>query len=323
VLAQVGNTTDYLATPSVAAYFDVRENEAYYQALKHVGPQRDFHEQFTEILERFIDLTAPAFGAEAVNWVIAESLRIQRSTSAADSGTPLEVAHARYPKGIELLGLAEPLTFESLRSAYRGAARRCHPDAGGSHDSMVAVNEAFHFTHLLLRAHELGVGTNEALSVVPLDPSEIRDCAAYRYKCGEWLFMITLDDWNVDKAFEWIVRITSSTWQVSSYAKHPWRRMALTAPAGKLAIRLSLAGRLEQASRALDVARAGLEEAQKDGLSYAPYVREPEDVLAGRRRAQVVLNHKRQADNALRLGIIDEKRYQVVLCRRAFKNVEI
>jgi hypothetical protein len=94
--------------------------------------------------------------------------------------------------------------------------------------------------------------------------------------------------------------------------------MALTAPAGKLAIRLSQAGLSEQASRALDVARNGLQEAQKHGLTYGPYVREPEDVLAGRRRPQVVLNHRRQADNALRLGVIDAERYQKILERLAY-----
>jgi len=308
-LAQVGDATDYLATPSVAAYFDAREHEAYYQALKRVGPQRDFHERLVGILERFIELTNSPLGAAVVDRVIAESIRIERSTGAA-GGTPVEVARALYPKGTELLGLAEPLTFESLRSAYRSAARQNHPDAGGSHDAMVAVNQAFHFTHLLLRAREVGVGAGETVGAVTVDAAEISDCATYRYKCGERLFLIALDDWNADGAFMWLERITSDRWQQSTYAKHPWHRMALSAPAGKLAMRLSLAGLREQASQALAVARRGLQEAQKHGLSYEPFVREPEDVLAGRRRAQIVLNHQRQADNALRLGVIDAKRYQ-------------
>jgi len=308
---------DYFSTPSVAAYFDARENEACYQALERVGPQRDFHERLVGILERFIELTNLPLGAAVVDRVIAESLRIEQSEAVFGGGTPLEVARAQYPKGIELLRLAEPVTFELLRSAYRSAALRNHPDVGGSHEAMVAVNEAFHFTHLLLRAHEIGVGPAEMGGAVTVGAAEICDCAAYRYKCGEWLFLIALDDWNVDGAFTWLERITSSSWQQSSYARHPWRWIALTAPAGKLAIRLSLAGLREQALRALAVARSGLQEAQKHGLSYEPFVREPEEVLAGRRRAQVVLNHQRQAENALRLGLIDASRYQKILERLA------
>lgn len=308
---------DYLSTPSVAAYFNVREGEAYYQALKRVGPRRDFHERLIGILERFIEVTNSPPGAAAVDRVIAESLRMEQSATASDVKTPLEIVRASHPKGAELLRLVEPVTFESLRSAYRSAALRSHPDVGGSHEAMVAVNEAYNFTHLLLCHQEIGRGPAETDDVVSMSAAGVCDCAAYRYKCGEWLFTVELDDWNVDGAFVWLDRITSSAWQQSSYARHPERWMALTAPAGKLAVRLYLAGLHEQASRALAIARRGLQEAQKHDLSYECFVREPEEVLAGKRRAQVVLNHQRQADNALRLGLVEPRRYKKILERLA------
>jgi hypothetical protein len=317
VSGRSGDATDYLSTPSVTAYFDARECEAYYQALKRVGPQRDFHERLVAVLERFIDLTNSPLGAAAVDRVIAESLRIDRSKRGTSDATPLEVAWAKFPKGIELLRLSEPLTYESLRSAYRSAALRNHPDAGGSHEAMVAVNEAFHFTHMLLRERQIGAAAIEVEAGITSGAGEVSDCAAYRYKCGELLFLTALDDWNVDRAFTWLEQITSAPWQQSSYASHPWRWMALTAPAGKLATRLSLAGLRDQASRALTVARSGLQQAQKHGLRYEPYVSEPQEVLAGRRRAHVVLNHQRQADNALRLGVIDTNGYRKTLERLA------
>ncbi len=53
-VARLGGAMDYLATPAVAAYFDAREHEAYYHALKHVGPRRDFHERIIAVGTRFI-----------------------------------------------------------------------------------------------------------------------------------------------------------------------------------------------------------------------------------------------------------------------------
>ena len=312
-----GHAIDYLATPAAAAYFDAREHEAYYQALKHAGPRRDFQERFAGILERFIELTDSPLGAATVDRVMAESLHIEESAKEAATGTSLDFVRKKCPRGIKLLGLTEPLTFDSLKSAYRNAAHKNHPDAGGSHEAMVAVNEAYCFAHALLRAREMGVATPETGGVVAVGAAEIRDCAAYRYKCGEWLFLIGLDDWNVDRAFTWLERITSDPWQESPYARHPWRRIALTEPVGKLVVRLSLAHLRNQAVQALAIARRGLQEAQKCGLNYEPYVREPEEILAGRKRAQVVLNHRRQAGNALRLGVIDEKRYRKTLERLA------
>lgn len=309
------DATDYLSTPAVAAYFEAREHEAYYQALKRVGPRRDFRERLIPVLERFIELTDSPPGAAAVDSIMAESFRVEQAARAAGDGSPLQIARAQYPEGTELLNLTEPLTFDSLKSAYRGAVRRNHPDAGGSHDAMVAVSEAFHFVHALLREREVGMGAGGDKGAVSV--GAVSDCAAYRYTCGELLFLMALDDWNADTAFVWLERITSAAWQRSPYAQHPWRWTALTEPAGKLAIRLSLAGLHKQASRALAIARSGLREAQKRDLVHEPYVRPAEDLLAGRRRVQVVINHQRQADNALRLGVIDAKRYQTILKRLA------
>ena len=182
---------------------------------------------------------------------------------------------------------------------------------------MVAVNEAFHFVHALLRERDMGTGIAVNEDAATVGETEVRDCAAYRYKCGEMLFLVALDDWNVDTAFTWLERVSSGPWQQSSYAHHPWRRIALTEPAGELASRLWQVGLREQASRALDVARSGLREAENHRLNYGRCVRVAEDIFAGRRRAQVVIKHRRQADNALRLGVIDANRHQTIMKRLA------
>jgi hypothetical protein len=315
-LAIQTDADDYLGTPAVAAYFDAREHEAYYQALKRAEFRRDFHERLISTLEQFIALTDSPEGGGAVDRVIAESLRLDHTAGAASSGNALQVAREKYPKGAKLLGLRDPVTFDSLKTAYRSAARANHPDVGGSHDAMLAVNEAFQFVHALLRAEAIGVGVAEVAGDQAALGNKIGDCAAYRYKCGETLFLIALDDWNLDTASAWLQRITSASWQQSPYANHPWRRLALTEPASKLATRLSLTHLRDEASQALDVARSGLAEAKKTRyLNYDPFVRMAEDALAGRRRTQVVINHRRQADNAFRLGVIDTKCYQAVLKR--------
>jgi hypothetical protein len=317
VLAHEAQAMDYLATPAVAAYFDAREYEAYHQALKRVGARRDFHERLVPVLERFIDLTEPPKGAAAVDRVMAESLHAEQQARAVGDGAPLEVARARHPEGTKLLGLTEPLTFDALKTAYRGAARRHHPDVGGSHSNMLLVNEVFEFVHALLREREVARALGEIEGSLATGVVEVRNCLDYRYSCGELLFLAALDDWNVDTAFLWLERITSAPWQQSPYAQDSWRRVVLIEPAGKLASRLSLVGFQEQAARALAVARDGLLEAQNRQLSYEHFVRDPEDALAGSRRAHVVINHQRQADNALRLGVIDAKRYQKIMERLA------
>lgn len=50
--------------------------------------------------------------------------------------------HADILAALALLGLTAPTTREAVREAYRAKALEAHPDRGGSHEAMVALNEA-------------------------------------------------------------------------------------------------------------------------------------------------------------------------------------
>ncbi len=54
---------------------------------------------------------------------------------------------------------------------------------------MVAVNEAFRFAHDLLCNGEIHAVAAEAQKPPTAGGSEVIDCAAYRYKYGELLFL--------------------------------------------------------------------------------------------------------------------------------------
>lgn len=44
---------------------------------------------------------------------------------------------------LEVLGLRPPITLERARAAYKARALECHPDRGGTHEQMLALNRAF------------------------------------------------------------------------------------------------------------------------------------------------------------------------------------
>jgi hypothetical protein len=132
------------------------------------------------------------------------------------------------------------------------------------------------------------------------------------------LFRATLDDWNVDTAAWWLERITSPEWQRSPYARDRHQRLTLTEPAGRLATRLAVVRNAAAAWRAVAVAEASLRVAEAEGLHYEQFV--PDDVqaiLAGTKWSPVVVSHPRQAENAFRLGVIDERRYSKAIEKHA------
>lgn len=314
-LARHGDAIDYLATPAVAAYFDVREHEGYYRALKRVGPRRDFHERLIPVLERFLDAVTSASGMASVDRAMAMASR-RRKTGHTPASSLIERARAESPKGVKLLAVPEPVTFDSLKSAYRLAAKRNHPDAGGTHDAMVAVNEAFQLMHDLLREAEImsdgGVGDDQQYMRVDNDGNLVpierpRTAADYRYVVGELRFRVALDDWDLEEAARTLGRIRSPDWLESSkYARAENQLLSLTEPAGKLAERLALTPLRAEAEAAIEVARGGLAVAERMELHFEGYVIGAEAALDGGRVPRAVISHPRQAVNAQHLGLIDE-----------------
>jgi hypothetical protein len=43
----------------------------------------------------------------------------------------------------QVLGLTQPVSMADLKNAYRRAAAKYHPDRGGTHEEMIAVNDAY------------------------------------------------------------------------------------------------------------------------------------------------------------------------------------
>ena len=142
------SSVDYLADRLLASYFEAREHESYYNSLKHVDTRRDFHETIIPVLIDFIGEALSNLTTSALDAVIeaaATARMVIRPTHDI-------VAEARrlHSVGFNLLGISTDLTLDSLKSHYRQAARRYHPDAGGSHEEMIQVNEAYSLFHELL-----------------------------------------------------------------------------------------------------------------------------------------------------------------------------
>jgi hypothetical protein len=305
-LASDGPVLDYLNDPAVAAYFAAREHEAYYRSLKSVDERRAFHDDLKATLVRLLEF------ADARPQVVLDEI-IARSVHAASEqvASPLDHVRRVEPEGVQLLGLDGGLDFDRLRTAYRQAALRHHPDRGGSNETMAAINHAYEQLHTLL----VDRGVHEGGLMLPAWGIEAQGSLDYLWSATRLLFEFALDDWALDEASIWLDSLVSHAFAGSAFGEADRQRIDLIEPAAKLAERLIAAKDQTSAEGALAVARAGLEKAKARGLLYDPYVAKAEDVVAGRRKPRFVLNHIRQLENARRLGAVDETRYESNLGR--------
>jgi len=305
------SSVDYLADRLLASYFDAREHESYFNSLRHVDTRRDFHETIIPVLIDFIGEALSNLKSSALDAVIeagATARKVIRPTLDL-------VAEARrlHSVGFNLLGIGANLTLDSLKSYYRQAARRYHPDAGGSHEEMIQVNEAYNLFHELLCQSRFSMdSTGSGEPLIPSFDVPIRTTKDYIYVVGLLLLDIKTDEWALDDAHYWLTMLCTDEWMDSKYARHSQIRSKVFFACDSLAGLLWAAGRKEEAELDRKLAEQVIRSSGSvQGIrfySIEKYIEQGE-------KLRIVLNHRRQADNALRLGLIDEKRYKKTIER--------
>ena len=309
-----GSSMDYLADRLLASYFEAREHESYYNSLKHVDTRRNFHETIIPVLIDFIGEALSNLNTSVLDAVIeaaATARKVIRPTHDL-------VAEAKrlHSVGFNLLGIGVDLSLDSLKSCYRQAALRYHPDAGGSHEEMIQVNEAYSLIHELLCQSRFSVdstGSNEP-SIASSD-SPINTTKDYVYAIGLLLLDIKSDEWALDDAHYWLTMLCSDEWMDSKYAQYPYIRFKVFFACDSLAGLLWVAGRKEEAGHDRKLAeQLSRSSGREDSVESVRYFSIEKYIERGE-KLRIVLNHRRQADNALRLGLIDEKRYKKTIER--------
>lgn len=317
-----GSSVNYLDDRLLTAYFEAREHEAYFRSLKHANTRRDFHGLIIPVL---IDLAGEILSSpdtKALDAILDVSAATR--VGSASMATSVAEAKALHPAGFDALGVGDPLDFESLKSSYRRAARRCHPDAGGSHDAMVLVNEAYALFHALLyrrRATEAATGGGDEGAWLGSD-APVRSARDYLGSVGELLFSIKLDEWSLDDAQYWFKEITSADWAPTTKTRDPQTRVDLLGPCSTLAGRLWAAGMRDRAMEVYRFAEALLAIARTKGMYEGGGLWNADPYIKDGQKLRIILNHRRQADNALRLGLIDAKRHGQILARVGGKSAD-
>lgn len=343
---------DLFKSDTANAYFDVREHEAFYAAIKTVDERRNFHEQLNNACATFLEVTSNEAEHALVDELISRSLQVTDSRArpfgpevhevcfgspVSDQDTDLDesLQHVvddvaqRHPHGCELLKLKLPLDLDGLKTSYRAAVLKHHPDRGGLHEDMVAIVEAYAELHpMVLQEQFIAQASLSGDSFSRLGETRAENCLDYRYDIMRLLLSVHLEDWAVDRAFECLQTLNLESLKRTPYTQDRWRLIELTQDAATIAARLWIAGRHSDANWSLQVANRGVLAAKGEGLSFENCTTDAERTIAGSKSARLTLNSLRQADNAFRLGVIDRSSYEKLTTKFAdertsknFRNV--
>ena len=82
------------------------------------------------------------FAVAAERWLAGKRLPWETARSERAASKPVTLG-AIDGIDVSVLGLEWPVTLDEARNAYRTRALACHPDRGGSHDEMLALNHTW------------------------------------------------------------------------------------------------------------------------------------------------------------------------------------
>ena len=295
---------------ALAAYYRYLEADAYDAGLKVARDRRDFRDDF---LRRIDAILAYQTDNDARRLIQHE---IEKEVAAFESGLSFQPsrdvdleARTRDAAGYALLALSTPLTWESLRAAYRDAAKKHHPDVGGDVVTMQHINDAYSLFTAILRRSGAQQAAIDGQPLIVVDSVERLFRKVLLTKLAG-----LIDDLAGDTAFVIYSRLTMED------IEQAYRGVDLVA---RLCELLAAAGKSDDAAIVLRNLKSLTERAAARRLNYQPLYIGASEGCKDPKRIRFIPNHIRQADNLLRLGIIDRERYDALAKRIGFAQEKV
>lgn len=286
---------------ALAANFRYLEAQAYYDAFTSARDRRDFRDELLTRIRAILAYERDAAACKLIQNEITREAEAEHVGAHADQMDPALSARSRDPKGYVLLNLSGPLSFDSLRAAYRAAAKQHHPDVGGDTATMQQINNSYSLFNGMLRE----LSTREAVSPFSVHAGSASVDQYFRtvhYKQLESY----VDDLAADYAWEAYQEVDVVDIEQEFGGPELLSRLA------KLMAAWSRPAEAQRVARDLQEVT---ERASVRGVNYAPIYRQTVEHCSDPKRIRFVPNHKRQARNLLRLGIIDQARFDTKIAR--------
>lgn len=154
-----------LENDSLETFFDLKAELAYHSSMPNQAMKRDRYDVSSAILMRW-------FGIDQLHrCAVLDEYVVKRQRK-----KPARISTA-WCKAEEFFPSESLASVVLLKEAYRKAAFSCHPDVGGNHEDMVALNHTFALLHEAVTANKLPAytrpskgGSDDSCSPISFSP---------------------------------------------------------------------------------------------------------------------------------------------------------
>jgi hypothetical protein len=299
--------------------------EAVFAYAKNQGTvnRRNIALQVGEILNAFLGREFSEAETKFIESIIKRDASVLSQTKDSDADL-LPKLKLMDPQGFALLEIQTDIDLKSLKQLYKRAARKHHPDLGGSKIYMQKVNEAYSvfFETINNVGFDLDIDANSHRIV------NLPQCV------DDWLYSIHLvlscingDFFAADRAFEHLKQAESYSRRSSSpyigeFTGH-FLYTSIYRASGALA-RFGMEHELKVAARItsglVDRYIADWQPQSKSDLKPSRENYATEAALLSELGTKITITHLEQAKNAYRMEKIDQSRFDTTVQRLAQRN---
>jgi len=302
----------------VVNIFDVRESIASYLNTDSILQRREIALDILSLFGPFLsqDIDEDLKSSVVNTWIRNSEVLSQHNTL---SENLFDYLKNLDPIGVDLLELPKEINLHVLKSHYRKASKKYHPDVGGSHKEMLAINDSFSFFQDAIQSYSPRLGNLSGLGIPTFIPKSWK----------EFLFAIYLimacingDLFAADKS----LLDLQEAFKYSKYSDPTQIAIVTMKLSGMGGVFYKPCDALSKFNMIKE-----LRVASKISSYFTDHVimqwskdwdgsSEPDQFLSieeltGVSPSHLVIQHIEQAKNALRLGAIGERRYNSVVTR--------
>lgn len=194
-----GFSGDLFSHRPIEIFLNAREHLTYFNSLRGVDAERNFHEQLKNSILPLLEFLDSPEHRVLINSILFKEGSAKHIRPDANVASFLKKIDS---EGFKILELNKDVTFESLKKAYKAAAKKHHPDLGGDENKMKIVNNAYtKFHDILCSGDSKRFSDSDAFSdSVSVEDRECSSANDVIYLAAVALVKSLVDLWAVDEA---------------------------------------------------------------------------------------------------------------------------
>ena len=188
--------TNLLSSEALKYYFISKEAiQAYCSDVGVIG-KREIALEVESVLVAFLEYEYNDDELRFIDGLLKRNKRIIKKVKSQDLGLFNRLKNLDR-NGVQLLEIDENIDIQKLKSLYRKASMRYHPDKGGSVEKMHQVNESFTLFHDAI-VNYFPISGDSGTTFIENSPASISD---WKFTCYLVLSCLQGDFFAADKSF--------------------------------------------------------------------------------------------------------------------------